>query len=56
MTETQFPNGADVTFKPGRSTNYVTAKVEGREGQFLVTKDAAGKVRKVRPGACKLAA
>ena len=45
----------EVSFKPGpRAAGNVTAKITGKSdcGNFLITKDADGKVRKVRPGAC----
>lgn len=52
-----FKNGDKVTFKPGpKAASSVTATVTGKDGDFLVTKDAAGKQRKIRPGACKKAA
>lgn len=47
--------GSKVTFATGRSGTEYTAEVTGKDGQFLVTKDADGKVRKVRPGACRAA-
>lgn len=51
-----FPVGSQVTFKPGpKSTGNVIAKVTGQEGAFLTTVDAAGKARKIRPGACTAA-
>lgn len=51
-----FTNGSRVSFLPGpRSSTRVTATVTGQEGAFLVTKDDAGKVRKVRPGSCAAA-
>lgn len=44
--------GKTVRFKPGpRSTKLVDAKVTGVDGAFLVTKDATGYERRVRPGA-----
>ena len=50
------PIGSSVTFKPGpKSHDEVTARVTGVDGGFLVTSDAAGKQRKVRPGACRTA-
>ena len=48
-------DGATVKFRTGRSATEFTATVTGREGQFLVTTDAAGKVRKVRHGAATAA-
>lgn len=48
--------GSKVTFATGRSGTEYTAEVVGREGQFIVTKDADGKLRKVRPGAARPAA
>lgn len=52
-----FKNGDKVSFKAGpRSTSKTTATVTGRDGMFLLTKDAAGKERKIRPGACQKAA
>jgi hypothetical protein len=43
-------------FPSGRSKQAVTAEVTGEEGsgrdRFLITKDAAGKERRIRPGAC----
>lgn len=51
-----FPKGSKVSFRPSpRSAGDVTATVTGQDGQFLVTKDAAGKERRVRPGACRAA-
>lgn len=53
MSLTDFPQGTAVRFRPGPfSTSDVEAKVTGTSGQFLVTTDAAGKVRKARPGSC----
>jgi hypothetical protein len=50
-----FKNGDRVKFKPGpKSKGEVEATVTEVEGSaFLVTKDDAGKERRVRPGACK---
>lgn len=48
----EFKKGDSVVFKPGpKSTGTVTATIEDFDGSFLVTKDSAGKVRKVRKGA-----
>lgn len=49
--------GKTVKFLPGpRSTEHVTAKVTGHEKKgnfdFLVTKDDAGKERRVQPARC----
>jgi hypothetical protein len=61
-TETvTYKNDDVVTFKPGpKATTTVNAKVIGTSpsarGTFLVTEDTAGNVRKIRPGAVKLAA
>lgn len=56
MSEQSKPTvGATVTFKTGRSGTEFTAKVTSIDGQFVVTTDDAGKVRKVRPGACTVA-
>ncbi len=56
-----FKNGDRVRFKPGpRSISEVEATVTGFApgafGGMLVTKDDAGKERKMRPGACTLVA
>ena len=48
-------NGDVVKFKVGRSGTEYTAKVTGRDGMFVLTVDAEGKARKVRPSACKSA-
>lgn len=49
---TEFAVGTKVSYLAGPTRIPVTdAEVTGHEGQFVVTKDAAGKVRKVRPGA-----
>jgi hypothetical protein len=53
----EFKSGDRVSFFPsGRSKQAVTAEVTGEEGsgrdRFLITKDAAGKERRIRPGAC----
>ncbi|MEE9481826.1 hypothetical protein [Methylobacterium ajmalii] len=46
----------NVTFLPGpKAKERVTAEVLRQEGAFYVTKDAAGKERKIRPGACTVA-
>ena len=51
-----FPNGTRVTFKAGpKSKSLTTATVDSFDGVFLVTKDEAGKERKIRPGACTAA-
>ena len=53
MNEKTAPkNGDTVKFAVGRMKTSFEAKVTGSEGSFLVTTDAGGKVRKVRPGAC----
>lgn len=57
MSESTFKNGDRVRFKPGpKSKDHVEAMVTGFEsgarGGFLVTEDAAGKVR---AGACSAA-
>lgn len=50
---TEFATGTRVRFYPGpKSTSTVDATVVGRDGSFLLTKDATGKERKVRPGSC----
>ena len=49
-----FKEGAKVGFQVGKAKTYYEAKVTGSEGAFVVTTDEAGKVRKVRPGACSL--
>jgi len=47
-----FPVGSKVSFKAGPTRVQVTdAEVTGSDNGFLVTKDAAGKERKVRVGA-----
>jgi len=47
-----FAVGSKVSFLAGPTRIPVTdATVEGTDNGFLVTKDAAGKTRKVRPGA-----
>lgn len=43
--------GKTVSFKAGPTRVPVTAEVTGDDNGFLVTKDSAGKVRKVRLGA-----
>jgi len=49
---TEFPVGTKVSFLAGPTRIAVSgAEVTGHDGQFVVTKDAAGKVRKIRPGA-----
>jgi len=48
---TEFAVGTTVNFLAGPTRVPVTADVTGHEGQFVVTQDAAGKTRKVRPGA-----
>lgn len=48
--------GNTVTFKSGKSGTEFTAKVTGYVDQFVETTDDAGKVRKVRPGACTIVA
>jgi hypothetical protein len=45
--------GSTVSFLAGPTRVPVTATVTGHEGQFVVTKDSEGKVRKTRPGAIK---
>ena len=45
-------SGDTVKFAVGRMKTTFEAKVTDAEGAFLVTTDAAGKVRKVRAGAC----
>jgi hypothetical protein len=53
MALEDFPKGTKVRFTPGPfAATSVEATVTGTEGQFLVTKDDAGKQRKTRPGAC----
>ena len=59
MTTTAFKKGDRVSFLAGpRSTARTIARVTGEEpatsglGSYLITEDDAGKVRKVRPGAC----
>jgi hypothetical protein len=47
----EFAVGSTVNFLAGPTRVAVTAEVTGLDGQFVVTKDSAGKVRKVRPGA-----
>lgn len=47
-----FPVGSTVSFKAGPTRVQVTgATITGTDNGFLVTQDAAGKTRKVRPGA-----
>ena len=46
--------GDKVRFKTGRSGTSFDAVVTGFEGTFVVTKDDAGKVRKVRAGSCSV--
>jgi len=49
---TEYAVGTKVSFLAGPTKVPVTdAEVTGHDGQFVVTKDAANKVRKVRPGA-----
>jgi len=49
---TEFAVGTKVSFLAGPTRVAVNdAEVTGHEGQFVLTKDAAGKERKVRPGA-----
>jgi len=49
---TEFAIGSKVSFLAGPTRISVTgAEVTGHDGQFVVTKDADGKVRKIRPGA-----
>ena len=48
---TDYAVGSTVSFLAGPTKVPVTAKVTGYDGQFVVTQDAAGKVRKTRPGA-----
>jgi hypothetical protein len=43
--------GQSVTFLAGPTRVKVTAEVIGHEGQFILTQDDKGKVRKTRPGA-----
>ena len=52
MEDKGFKRGDRVGFKVGKANTYFEAKVTGRDGLFLVTKDEDGKVRKVRPGSC----
>lgn len=53
MSETSGPKKGDkVGFRVGKSKTYFEAKVDKVDGAFLVTVDADGKSRKVRPGAC----
>lgn len=51
----EFKIGDMVKFKPGPKWNAgpVAAEVTDIDGVFLVTKDAGGKVRRMRKGACK---
>lgn len=51
----EFKIGDTVKFKPGPkwTGGPVAAKVTEIDGTFLVTEDAAGKVRRMRKGACK---
>lgn len=60
MASDSFKNGDTVTFKAPRAEVPMTATVTGRKpgpkGDFLITKDAAGTERKIRPGLCSLAA
>ncbi len=52
MTNINSYLGKTVRFKPGpKAYGTVDATVTGVDGAFLVTKDATGKERKVRPGA-----
>jgi hypothetical protein len=48
---TDHPIGSTVKFRAGPTRVPVTATVTGHDGQFVLTKDAAGKERKTRPGA-----
>jgi len=51
-TPTDIALGTKVSFLAGPTRVSVKdAEVTGYEGQFVITKDADGKVRKVRPGA-----
>lgn len=51
-TPLEFAVGTKVSFLAGPTRISVTgAEVTGHDGQFVVTKDASGRVRKVRPGA-----
>lgn len=48
---TSFAVGRTVNFITGPTRIAVTAEVTGHDGQFVITKDANGRVRKTRPGA-----
>lgn len=49
---TEFAVGSRVSFLAGPTRISVSdAEVIGHEGQFVVTRDADSKVRKIRPGA-----
>ena len=49
---TEFAVGTKVSFLAGPTRIPVSdAEVTGHDGQFVVTKDGDGKVRKIRPGA-----
>jgi hypothetical protein len=48
---TDYAIGSTVSFLAGPTRVPVTAEVTGHDGQFVVTRDANGKVRKTRPGA-----
>ena len=53
MTTASFKMGDKVRFRPGpKATMDVIAKVTGQKRAFLLTKDAAGKERKICTGAC----
>lgn len=55
-TTSDFPLGSRVNFLTGPTRLSVRgAEVTGYDNGFVVTKDAAGKVRKARPGACSAA-
>ena len=52
QSPTELPVGTKVSFLAGPTRVAVNgAEVTGHEGQFVVTKDDAGKIRKIRPGA-----
>jgi len=56
MSDASFPNGSKVRFRAGpRSTSDTIATVVRTDGAFLVTRDDAGKERKIRPGSCTAA-
>lgn len=50
QSPTEYAVGSSITFVVGPTRIRDTAEVTGHEGQFIVTKNSSGRVRKVRPG------